>query len=46
MLVSSRMCVMVNGVLESDQRLWADSSTQSVVQNYAGNVKRVTGVEV
>lgn len=35
-----------NGVLESDQRLWEDSATQSVVQNYAGNVKRVTGVEV
>ncbi|KAG5102165.1 hypothetical protein JHK84_047134 [Glycine max] len=44
MLVSSRMCVMVNGVLESDQRLWADSSTQSVVQNYAGNVRGLLGL--
>lgn len=33
-----------NGVLESDQRLWEDSATQSVVQNYAGNVRGFLGL--
>lgn len=33
-----------NGVLESDQRLWEDSATQSVVRNYAGNVRGLLGL--
>ncbi|XP_027332359.1 peroxidase 25 [Abrus precatorius] len=33
-----------NGVLESDQRLWEDSVTQNVLQNYAGNVKGLLGL--
>lgn len=32
------------GILESDQRLWGDSSTRRVVENYAGNVKGLFGV--
>ncbi|KAL5771401.1 hypothetical protein ACOSP7_015555 [Xanthoceras sorbifolium] len=32
------------GVLESDQRLWGDSSTRSVVQKYAGNVIGLHGL--
>ncbi|KAL5183553.1 Peroxidase 25 [Glycine soja] len=30
--------------VRDDQRLWADSSTQSVVQNYAGNVRGLLGL--
>lgn len=33
-----------NGVLESDQRLWEDSATRSVVQNYAGNFRGLLGL--
>lgn len=33
-----------NAVLESDQRLWADSSTKGIVQKYAGNVRGLLGV--
>lgn len=33
-----------NGVLESDQRLWSDSNTKSIVQNYAGNVRGLLGL--
>ncbi|KAF7839641.1 peroxidase 25 [Senna tora] len=33
-----------NGVLESDQRLWGDSNTQRVVQNYAGNIRGLLGL--
>ncbi|KAK7327742.1 hypothetical protein VNO77_21832 [Canavalia gladiata] len=32
-----------NGVLESDQRLWEDPTTRSVVQSYAGNVRGLLG---
>lgn len=32
------------GVLESDQRLWGDSSTRSEVQKYAGNVIGLLGL--
>ncbi|KAJ1412296.1 Secretory peroxidase [Sesbania bispinosa] len=32
-----------NGVLESDQRLWGDSATRSVVQSYAGNIRGLLG---
>ncbi|TKY73176.1 Peroxidase 25 [Spatholobus suberectus] len=32
-----------NAVLESDQRLWGDPTTQSVVQNYAGNIRGLLG---
>ncbi|KAH6806629.1 peroxidase superfamily protein [Perilla frutescens var. frutescens] len=31
-------------ILESDQRLWGDSSTRRVVENYAGNVRGLLGV--
>ncbi|KAG8044490.1 hypothetical protein GUJ93_ZPchr0831g7173 [Zizania palustris] len=30
-------------VLESDQRLWGDASTQATVQNYAGNIRGLFG---
>lgn len=33
-----------NGVLESDQRLWGDSATRSVVQNYAGTIRGILGL--
>ncbi|KAJ1685296.1 hypothetical protein LUZ63_016686 [Rhynchospora breviuscula] len=33
-----------NAVLESDQRLWGDSSTKSIVQNYAGNIRGLLGL--
>ena len=33
-----------NAVLESDQRLWGDSATQSVVQSYAGNIRGLLGL--
>lgn len=33
-----------NGVLESDQRLWEDSATRSVVQNYGGNIRGLLGL--
>eukprot|EP01018_Ginkgo_biloba_P039195 Gb_23683 [translate_table: standard] len=33
-----------NAVLESDQRLWGDDSTKSVVQKYAGSIRGVVGV--
>ncbi|KAL2533110.1 Peroxidase superfamily protein [Abeliophyllum distichum] len=32
-----------NGILESDQRLWGDSSTRRIVQNYAGNIIGLLG---
>ncbi|CAK9177202.1 unnamed protein product [Ilex paraguariensis] len=32
-----------NGILESDQRLWGDSATRKIVQNYAGNVRGLLG---
>uniref|UniRef100_A0A162A397 Peroxidase n=1 Tax=Daucus carota subsp. sativus TaxID=79200 RepID=A0A162A397_DAUCS len=33
-----------NAVLESDQRLWGDSVTQKIVNNYAGNFRGLLGV--
>ncbi|XP_027176363.1 peroxidase 25 [Coffea eugenioides] len=33
-----------NGVLESDQRLWGDPSTRRIVENYAGNIRRLLGL--
>ncbi|KAJ8431859.1 hypothetical protein Cgig2_023503 [Carnegiea gigantea] len=33
-----------NGVLESDQRLWGDDATRSIVQNYAGNFRGLLGL--
>ncbi|KAG5020149.1 hypothetical protein AAZX31_06G207900 [Glycine max] len=33
-----------NAVLESDQRLWGDSNTQSIVQSYAGNIRGLLGI--
>ncbi|KAK4487348.1 hypothetical protein RD792_006026 [Penstemon davidsonii] len=33
-----------NGILESDQRLWGDSKTRRIVDNYAGNIKGLFGV--
>ncbi|KAJ3694215.1 hypothetical protein LUZ60_009695 [Juncus effusus] len=33
-----------NAVLESDQRLWGDSNTQSIVQNYAGTIRGLLGL--
>ncbi|KAL0345239.1 UNVERIFIED_CONTAM: Peroxidase 25 [Sesamum radiatum] len=32
-----------NGILESDQRLWGDSSTRRIVDKYAGNVRGFLG---
>ncbi|XP_004508502.1 peroxidase 25 [Cicer arietinum] len=32
-----------NGILESDQRLWDDSATRRVVQNYGGNFRGLLG---
>ncbi|XP_031252653.1 peroxidase 25 [Pistacia vera] len=32
------------GVLESDQRLWGDSVTRSVVENYAGTIRGLLGL--
>ncbi|KDP32408.1 hypothetical protein JCGZ_13333 [Jatropha curcas] len=32
-----------NGVLESDQRLWDDAITRSIVKNYAGNIRGLLG---
>ncbi|KAB1208222.1 Peroxidase 25 [Morella rubra] len=32
-----------NAVLESDQRLWGDAATRSIVQNYAGNIRGLLG---
>ncbi|XP_068643531.1 peroxidase 25 [Aristolochia californica] len=32
-----------NGVLESDQRLWGDSATRSIVQKYAGSIRGLLG---
>lgn len=32
-----------NGILESDQRLWGDSSTSRIVDKYAGNVRGLLG---
>ncbi|KAJ7956698.1 Peroxidase [Quillaja saponaria] len=31
------------GVLESDQRLWGDAATRSVVEKYAGNIRGLLG---
>ncbi|XXG47875.1 hypothetical protein AAC387_Pa02g2444 [Persea americana] len=33
-----------NGVLESDQRLWGDSATSSIVRNYAGTIRGLLGL--
>ena len=33
-----------NDVLESDQSLWGDAATRSVVENYAGNIRRLLGL--
>ncbi|XP_062148609.1 peroxidase 25 [Alnus glutinosa] len=33
-----------NAILESDQRLWGDTATSSVVQNYAGSVRGLLGI--
>ncbi|XP_072965431.1 peroxidase 25 [Typha angustifolia] len=33
-----------NAVLESDQRLWEDATTQKIVQNYAGNIRGLLGL--
>lgn len=33
-----------NGVLESDQRLWGDADTRSVVQKYAGTIRGLLGL--
>ncbi|KAL2553661.1 Peroxidase superfamily protein [Forsythia ovata] len=33
-----------NGILESDQRLWGDSSTRRIVENYAGNIRGLLGL--
>ncbi|KAE7998882.1 hypothetical protein FH972_003380 [Carpinus fangiana] len=33
-----------NAVLESDQRLWGDDATRSVVQNYAGSIRGLLGI--
>jgi peroxidase len=33
-----------NAVLESDQRLWSDSSTKNIVQKYAGNIRGLLGL--
>ncbi|KAH7854651.1 hypothetical protein Vadar_016390 [Vaccinium darrowii] len=33
-----------NGILESDQRLWGEAATSSIVQNYAGNVRGLLGL--
>ncbi|KAL9151386.1 hypothetical protein ABFS82_11G048300 [Erythranthe guttata] len=32
-----------NGILESDQRLWGDSSTRRIVDNYAGSIRGLLG---
>ncbi|XVF34663.1 hypothetical protein REPUB_Repub18cG0078200 [Reevesia pubescens] len=32
------------GVLESDQRLWGDAATRSIVENYAGNIRGLLGL--
>ncbi|XWS27002.1 hypothetical protein CRYUN_Cryun26dG0078600 [Craigia yunnanensis] len=32
------------GVLESDQRLWGDDATRSIVENYAGNIRGLLGL--
>ncbi|KAM7512704.1 hypothetical protein LguiB_011579 [Lonicera macranthoides] len=32
-----------NAILESDQRLWGDSATRSIVQNYAGSIRGLLG---
>ncbi|XP_058074461.1 peroxidase 25 [Magnolia sinica] len=33
-----------NGILESDQRLWGDDATQSIVRNYAGSIRGLLGL--
>lgn len=33
-----------NGILESDQRLWGDSSTSRIVDNYAGTIRGLLGL--
>ncbi|PKI75751.1 hypothetical protein CRG98_003894 [Punica granatum] len=33
-----------NAVLESDQRLWGDPATRSIVQNYAGSIRGLLGL--
>ncbi|KAF3453699.1 hypothetical protein FNV43_RR04140 [Rhamnella rubrinervis] len=33
-----------NGVLESDQRLWGDAATRSIVDKYAGNIRGLLGL--
>lgn len=32
------------GALESDQRLWGDAATQSIVKNYAGGIVGLLGL--
>lgn len=32
------------GVLESDQRLWDDAATRTIVQNYAGTIRGLLGI--
>uniref|UniRef100_A0A5B7BAS9 Peroxidase n=1 Tax=Davidia involucrata TaxID=16924 RepID=A0A5B7BAS9_DAVIN len=32
-----------NGILESDQRLWGDAATRSMVQKYAGSIRGLLG---
>ncbi|XP_027902268.1 peroxidase 25 [Vigna unguiculata] len=34
-----------NAILESDQRLWGDPATQSIVQDYAGNIRGLLGLK-
>lgn len=33
-----------NAILESDQRLWGDSATRRIVQNYGGTIRGLLGV--
>ncbi|KAA8535095.1 hypothetical protein F0562_030098 [Nyssa sinensis] len=33
-----------NGILESDQRLWGDAATRTIVQNYAGSIRGLLGI--
>lgn len=33
-----------NGILESDQRLWGEAATRSIIHNYAGNIRGLLGL--
>lgn len=33
-----------NAVLESDQRLWGEATTRTIVQNYAGSIRGLLGL--